>query len=173
MIDFISFLQEIEGQEVMLNVSQIQGWLYKHKKDFENAIRTTSCEKWRSWAEYNIFPLPCLCYERDKNCLFIEIYKKLLDVLKVHKEELKYNYIVGQYKRVIGDEKRVIEWLKRYEATFNDDISFDGKVTVPLVRSINKNLILHIDKMQFINVLEFIEIFETNYYKIDKNYINY
>lgn len=166
-------LSDIEQiQDANVNLTEIRKWLYQSRKVYAKALKATECSRWKTDLQSTVGNLSCFCCDREENCIFIEIYTKLLYVLEIHKAESTFRYIVDQYKRIADDEVKLLKWLKDYERTLLDT-RFDGKVSVSLDSRKNKKLTLKIDNDDFANVLEFIAIFEANYYKICDDYIDF
>ena len=171
MENYISILKELENEELPLTAKKISVWQWLHERDFKHAIENTICGKWQKWRNYEkIFP--CVCSSREEDCIFLEAFAKLLDVYELNESEEKFKNIVLEFKRIANDEYEVKEWLKKYEETFLET-NFDGRVIIYLNQETNEKIILKIDNDDFANVLEFIAIFEANYYKICDDYIDF
>lgn len=86
----------------ILNIDFIAIWLSKNKIKYEKSEKPINCIA---------RTLPCMCFVREENCIFIDIYEKLT---KKHNDFLDEKYLeneLNKYHEIKDDNEKTKNWL--------------------------------------------------------------
>lgn len=156
-------------QEYM-NIQNIKLWLNENETNFKSSINQSKCKKWENWLEDKSTHIyPCVCSNREQDCIFIETYYKLDRIVKFHQKEEYFNSLVLEYKQIADDKNAVINWFMKYQNTASE-IAFDTEVSIMLELEPYKNLKIKLNENEFKNIFEFQNIInELEYNQILKS----
>lgn len=101
----------LEGND-KLSIKQIGKWIEENSNYFNFLISETSCRKWYKWKNFNETPFPCVCPERELECVFIELYYNLLEVLEIAKLEVEFKKSVYEFYQNID----IDAWKEKHKS---------------------------------------------------------
>lgn len=171
------FKELVSVDSKTVSIHRINSWLIKYKDEFDDAISKSNCGKWSKWVRDNsIHVFPCACPSREQDCIFIEMYFKLLKVIELNKREGYYAEQLVIFYSLKNNKDSVIEWVRDNESTFKalkyklkiDSIGVVIDVGVNNHNERYKRIIVRVSKEEFIHTLEFKRIFEK---MVDGDYI--
>ncbi len=83
-------LVELLNDTETLTVAKIENWIFNNKEYFKKGIENSICGKWQKYANNGETPFPCCCHTKEKDCLFIELYYNLENLVKEEEPDLFY-----------------------------------------------------------------------------------
>jgi hypothetical protein len=169
------YIEKLQNKQP-LKLEYIKLWLKDIKPALIEAVKNTSCNKWKKWQRDNsihIFPcLTSLCKIRNDECVFIEFYRKLDVFVKTIRTEDFYKNRLEQYQKIKHNQKAVFEWILDIEQYGNELTLINDEVDFKFATSTNYTTI-KLDKTELQNLWKFKKIFEKHYYSLEfQNYIN-
>lgn len=164
----ISKIYELQKNQP-LKVKQIKTWLVENEHYVNFLISETNCRKWVEWLqEKSTHIYPCICYNREQNCIFIETYYQLDRVIKLHQKEEYFNILVQEYKQISSDEIALSEWFNKNKKLASE-LAFDTEISIMLELEPYKTSKIILNENEFKNIIEFQNIFnELEYNQIIK-----
>lgn len=150
-------LKELIGIKPSVDITQIHSWLTKHKNEFHNAINSSTCRKWSKWLTANEKPFPCTCATREQDCIFIETYYKLNNVLDLYKRKKYFIDLVAKYHS-IKNNKEELKVFANHEP-LEHILSFDSKIIISLNPEPYEKLVLQLNEKEFENLIQFQNIY--------------
>lgn len=104
-------LLEIKSENI-LTFKEIQKWLFESNDLFIKSNKPEIC--------LSKF-LPCFCFKRNSECLFIEIYKALADKNEIYKQNILFQNKLIDYEKIKSNlEKRKIWLTENIEIGLNE-----------------------------------------------------
>lgn len=91
--------------EIPLNINSINLWLDKHYPVYNSIVDILPCSN-RS--------LPCICCNKDYNCLFKEVYLELDKYYHLQKKDSYYQSEIVKYNSIKHDLNLVKLWFKKH-----------------------------------------------------------
>ena len=167
---YSNYIKELISSNSVLKINHIQGWLVKYEDEYRKAIGSTECRKWARYLMIGEKPFPCVCPTRVEDCIFIELYYELSNVLQIMLQDEVYKNALKPYDTIKHNKNAVFEWVKANE-NIGRFLSFKGKIQITLNNEPYKILEIALDNSECENVLKFKNIFSSNYYS--KEYENY
>lgn len=156
-------LEDLQLQHPLF-IELIKFWLSENENYFYFLINESSCRKWNKWVEdKTIHIFPCCCPSREQDCIFIETYYKLVNIVKLHKNEDYFKVILQEYRIVANNKEQVLKWYKRYQKIVFE-LTFETEIDIRLNSEPYKNIILKIDANDFQNILDLQNIFYNSEY---------
>lgn len=164
----ISKIYELQKNQP-LKVKQIKTWLVENENYVNFLISETNCRKWVEWLqEKSTHIYPCICSNREQNCIFIETYYQLDRVIKLHQKEEYFNILVQEYKQISSDEIALSEWFNKNKKLASE-LAFDTEISIMLELEPYKTSKIILNEIEFKNIIEFQIIFnELEYNQIIK-----
>lgn len=162
----ISKIYELQKNQP-LKVKQIKTWLVENENYVNFLISETNCRKWVEWLqEKSTHIYPCICSNREQNCIFIETYYQLDRVIKLHQKEEYFNILVQEYKQISSDEIALSEWFNKNKKLASE-LAFDTEISIMLELEPYKTSKIILNENEFKNIIEFQNIFnELEYNQI-------
>ncbi|MFK7000768.1 hypothetical protein [Flavobacterium oreochromis] len=150
-----------------LNISEIKSWLTDNSEKVKLDISNSKCNKWENWLEDKSTHIyPCVCSNREQDCIFIETYYQLDRVIQLHQKEEYFNILVQEYKQIASDNVATFEWLKTHKKLASE-IAFDTEISIMLELEPYKTSKIILNENEFKNIIEFQNIFnELEYNQI-------
>lgn len=90
-------------------------WLNKAHGYISKYADVTPCRKWDKWLNQNETPFPCVCTSRNDECIYIEIYYKILHSYNLMKLEGTFKAALEEYRKIAHNKKAIIAWAKHHE----------------------------------------------------------
>ncbi|CCG52112.1 Protein of unknown function [Flavobacterium indicum GPTSA100-9 = DSM 17447] len=164
----ISKIYELQKNQP-LKVKQIKTWLVENENYVNFLISESNCRKWVEWLqEKSTHIYPCICSNREQNCILIETYYKLDRVIQLHQKEEYFNILVQEYKQIASDNVATSEWFKTHKKLASE-IAFDTEISIMLELEPYKTSKIILNENEFKNIIEFQNIFnELEYNQIIK-----
>ena len=88
----------------ILNSDFIKIWLSENKSNYEILTKPIKCIS---------RTLPCMCFSRDKNCLFIDVFENLTEKYQHHLDEKYLENELKNYIEIENNNEKVKAWLKK------------------------------------------------------------
>ena len=151
------------------NINEIKSWLTDNLVKVKLDISNSKCSKWENWLEDKTTHIyPCVCSNREQNCLFIETYYKLEGIVELHSKEEYFNTLVQSYKIIAEDKKGVLDLYKKYQSIASE-LVFETELSILISLEPSKILKIKLNENEFRNIIEFQSIFnELEYNQIIK-----
>lgn len=135
-------------QDYAIELLEIENWLIENQKLYNQSISNYSCSIHKP-------KLPCFCYNRKTDCLFIDIF----NLLKQHKELISKEKIFGnyvaEYNLLKSNGIDLTNWLIDYRKFYYDTIINENGIILQLNASKRNNeylkFIIRIRKKEFTN----------------------
>lgn len=144
-----------------LKVEQIKIWLAENENYFYFLINESDCRKWSKWLEdKTIHILPCCCPIREQDCIFIETYYKLLEIVELHSKEEYFKAIIQDYRLIADSKEQVSAWTKKHKH-INSEIAFDTEISIKLEFEPYKTLKIQLDENEYKHITELQNIFNN------------
>lgn len=150
---YIDIINKLKDKEI-LDFPFISSWLDTFKQEHQYAIETSNCKKWKNCIKSNESPYPCVCTERETDCLFIEVYHSLQKTLDLRKDEDTYKYFLSNILKSDSSEtlyqeiKSSIDFKYMLDYDVEDNIIFKFKYNIE-----TPFLLLKIDSKEISNTL--------------------
>lgn len=150
-----------------LNISEIKSWLTDNSEKVKLDISNSKCNKWENWLEDKSTHIyPCVCSNREQDCIFIETYYQLDRVIQLHQKEEYFNILVQEYKQISSDKIALSEWFNKYKKLASE-LAFDTEISIMLELEPYKTSKIILNENEFKNIIEFQNIFnELEYNQI-------
>ena len=164
----ISKIYELQKNQP-LKVKQIKTWLVENENYVNFLISETNCRKWVEWLqEKSTHIYPCVCSNREQNCIFIETNYQLDRVLQLHQKEEYFKTLVQEYKQISSDKIALSEWFNKHKKLASE-LAFDTEISIMLELEPYKTSKIILNEIEFKNIIEFQIIFnELEYNQIIK-----
>lgn len=107
-IDDLIYIQD----NSYLTFEKIEFWLLKYSLLFTKSKAHYSCS-------HLAFKLPCMCWNRKADCLFIDIYISMEKLSLMYRKNLYYTDELVYYQTIKGDLLKLQKWLQK-NITEND-----------------------------------------------------
>ena len=149
------------------NINEIKSWLTDNSEKVKLDISNSKCNKWENWFEDKATHIyPCVCSNREQNCIFIEIYYQLDRVIQLHQREEYFKILVQEYKQISSDKIALSEWFnKNKKLAF--ELAFDTEISIMLELEPYQTSKIKLNENEFKNIIEFQNIFnELEYNQI-------
>ena len=149
------------------NINEIKSWLTDNSEKVKLDISNSKCNKWENWLEDKSTHIyPCVCSNREQDCIFIETYYQLDRVIQLHQKEEYFNILVQEYKQIASDNVATSEWFKTHKKLASE-IAFDTEISIMLELEPYKTSKIILNENEFKNIIEFQNIFnELEYNQI-------
>ena len=161
-----------KGELDRLNsINEINVWIMQNKNQYkwckENNLLLNSC----------FDHLPCVCSMNSKESKFIKLYDSLNEIMEYHKLEKYAENELFFYNNIKTDEIKIKEWLikntkkaSEYLACFLIDYldysENENEIYHLLAYSnVEEKIEILIQRNDFKNLIEYIELFDELYYK--------
>lgn len=145
-----------------MSVRQIQDYLLKNRTEFFTLIEKSSCRKWSKWVKDNsIHVFPCVCPEREVDCIFIETYFELTKVLEVLEKEERCIHELKIYQEIKHNTPAVFEWIIANESFFYEINTFKAELDIKSVN--NESITIKLNPVEFESILELKEVYYEHY----------
>jgi len=155
-----------------MKINNIENWLKENRKTFLNSIEQTECKKWARWNEDNLTHIfPCVCPNRNPECIFIETYCEVQKSYYLIQKEQDYLEALEQYYKIKHNKSAVLEWAKYYEYIGEDILAFTPVIKIKIQQRPYKVKQIVLPEKEMQNLLKFQEIFTGYYYS--EEYENY
>jgi hypothetical protein len=102
-----------------LSFDRIEFWLLKYSILFTKSIKQYSCSHFA-------VKLPCMCKNRNADCLFIDIYKVLETFSAMSRKNLYYTEQLIKYSNIKENFPEVQSWLLTNIAESNIDLPYSA-----------------------------------------------
>lgn len=104
--DYIRANEELlsfrEGEYLALD--KIEFWLLKYANFFKRNEYEHSCSN---------YTLPCFCCRRKQDCFFVELYREMIEVSAMGRNDRYYHNELANYYSLKEDKNKLREWLRR------------------------------------------------------------
>ena len=149
------------------NINEIKSWLTDNSEKVKLDISNSKCNKWENWLEDKSTHIyPCVCSNREQDCIFIETYYQLDRVIQLHQKEEYFKILVQEYKQIASDNVATSEWFKTHKKLASE-IAFDTEISIMLELEPYKTSKIILNENEFKNIIEFQNIFnELEYNQI-------
>lgn len=131
-----------------ISIINIQKWLNRYSNLFNQSLNSYSCSIHEP-------KLPCFCFKRRTDCLFIDIYKELESQKKIFEKEEIYGNYVAEYELLNSNGIDLKNWINDYKQYFYDTYVNENGVVIQLNASKKDDeylkFIIRIDKSEFKN----------------------
>ncbi|WP_269233699.1 hypothetical protein [Flavobacterium flavigenum] len=151
-----TYLCELQNVSPTLNIEHIQDWLMKYDKEFHIAIANCECRKWSKWLTANEKPFPCTCATRVQDCIFIETYYELNNVLDLYKRQKYFIDLVAKYHSIKNNKEELKAFTNN--ESLEHILSFDSKIIISLNPEPYEKLVLQLNEVEFEGIIELQEI---------------
>ena len=142
-----------------IEIEKIKTWLLNYQNQFYLSINKTNCRKWSKWVEdKTAHILPCCCPIREQDCIFIETYYKLQEIVEQYSKEDHFKAIVLGYKQIENNKIEVAKWFKKYQ-NIALELAFETEISIMLELKPYKNKIIQLNENEFKSIIEFQTIF--------------
>ena len=168
-----SHFKELQNRHP-LKISFIKIWLLEHINSFNEAIEKTECYKWKRYkVENSTFIFPCVCANRNAECIFIETYRSLEKLVDSIKTEELYNNLLQNYSNIKQNKDLLFKWINAHKEIGKELSLISSKLQIVTQSEPYQYLIFEIDKTETPKLWEFQELFNKNYHSQEyKNYFN-
>ena len=139
----------------MLSINQIKVWLVENENYCKYLINESNCRKWAKWLNNGEKPFPCVCPIREKDCVLIELYYKLISIegiLRHHEEALE------DFKKINELEITLLEWKRKYKSIYTKN-NLDTIISIKQTSEPYKVLKLKIEPKSFDSIRRFQKIY--------------
>lgn len=158
-------LQDELQKHQPLKAEQIKTWLVENENYFNFLISQSSCNKWSIWLEdKSTHMYPCVCSNREQNCIFIETYYQLDRVIQLNQKEEYFKILIQEYQQISSDNVATSEWLKTHKKLASE-IAFDTEISIMLELEPYKTSKIILNENEFKNIIELQNIFNELEYK--------
>jgi len=155
-----------------MNIEGLGSWLISHENRLKESIIKTDCYKWTRWQEDNSTHIfPCVCPNRNPECIFIETYYEVQKAYYLIQKEQDYLEALEQYYKIKHNKSAVLEWAKYYEYLGKDILAFNPVIKIKIQKEPYKVKQIVLPKKEMKYLLKFKEIFAEYYYSSE--YENY
>ncbi|MCO6147392.1 hypothetical protein [Flavobacterium sp. NRK1] len=142
----------------------IKNWIADNKGCFQFAIKETICRKWDKWHQFKATPYPCVCTQRDKYCIELELYYELQRVVEICEQGTYFEQAIEKFNSINKHDKNAVcSWVKKYKMV-GRKLFFSSTITILCNAEENNKLIIQLNPDEFDAVIRFHEIFNTVYY---------
>lgn len=142
-----------------LSISEIKSWLTDNSEKVKLDISNSKCKKWENWLEDKSTHIyPCVCSNREQDCIFIETYYQLDRVIQLHQKEEYFKILVQEYKQIRSDKIALSEWLNKNKK-LTSELAFDTEISIMLELEPYKTSKIILNENEFKNIIEFQNIF--------------
>lgn len=142
----------------------IKNWIADSKGSLQFAIKETICKKWDKWHLFKATPYPCVCTQRDKYCIELELYYELQKVVDLYNSKNYLKQAIKEFNSIDKhDNDAIYSWVKKYEM-LGSKLFFSSTITILLNPEENYKLRLQLNPNEFSTVIHFQEIFNAVYY---------
>ena len=87
-----------------LNFHQVSEYLLKNEEKYNETQKSIKCLS---------RTLPCMCFVRDQDCLFISIYEKLTEKYNHFLDEKYLENALKRYNEIKDDKEKTKNWLAK------------------------------------------------------------
>jgi len=142
----------------------INNWIIDSAGCLQFSINETICRKWYKWHLFKVTPYPCVCTQRDKYCIELELYYELQKVQYFYNKQVYLKQAIEEYKTIDKhNENAVFSWVKKYEMV-GSKLFFSSTITILSNPEKNDMLTIQLNPDEFSTVIQFQDIFNTVYY---------
>ena len=114
-IDDLSKLKE----NTYLSFDKFEFWLLKYSPLYTTVEKSYSCSHLE-------FKLPCMCWNRQIDCLFVDIYVTLEKISLMYRKNLYYTEELGYYQTIKDDSLKSQKWLHKNLTENNIDLPYSS-----------------------------------------------
>lgn len=114
-IDELTKLKE----NTYLSFDKIEFWLLKYSTLFTTVERHYSCS-------HIEFKLPCMCWNRQVDCLFFDLYRALEKISLMYRKNLYYAKEIEFYQTIKDDSLKLQKWLQKNITENNIDLPYSS-----------------------------------------------
>lgn len=115
-IDDLSKLKE----KTYLSFEKIEFWLLKYSTLYTTVEKNYSCSHLE-------FKLPCMCWNRQIDCLFVDIYVELEKISLMYRKNLYYTEEILYYQTIKKDSLKLQKWLQKNLTENNIDLPYSSE----------------------------------------------
>lgn len=143
-----------------LKLDKIEFWLLKYGTLYSQTIKNYSCSN---------FELPCMCSNRKKDCLFIDVFKALEKISEMYFKDKFYTAEISKYNDIKENLDEVRKWLTKNLHEKDIDLPYSPEYEVYYDKEISlcngkeegeyNYYILKIKGQDFKNSYDFINIY--------------
>lgn len=152
-------LQDELQKHQPLKAEQIKTWLVENENYFNFLISQSSCNKWSIWLEdKSTHMYPCVCSNREQNCIFIETYYQLDRVIQLNQKEEYFKILIQEYQQISSDKIALSEWFNKYKKLASE-LAYDTEISIMLELEPYKTSKITLNENEFKNIIEFQNIF--------------
>ncbi len=150
-----------------LSISEIKSWLTDNSEKIKLDISNSKCNKWENWLEDKSKHIyPCVCSNREQNCIFIEIYYQLDRVIQLYQKEEYFKILIQEYKQISSGKIALSEWFYKNKKLASE-LAFDTEISIMLELEPYKTSKIILNENEFKNIIELQNIFnELEYNQI-------
>lgn len=142
-----------------LKVEQIKTWLVENENYFNFLISQSNCNKWSIWLEDKSTHIyPCICSNREQDCIFIETYYQLDRVIQLHQKKEYFKILVQEYKQISSYKIAFSEWFNKNKKLASE-LAFDTEISIMLELEPYQTSKIKLNENEFKNIIEFQNIF--------------
>ena len=142
-----------------LNINEIKSWLTDNLEKVKLDISNSKCNKWENWLEDKSTHIyPCICSNREQDCIFIETYYQLDRVIQLHQKKEYFKILVQEYKQISSDKIALSEWFNKNKKLASE-LAFDTEISIMLELEPYKTSKIILNENEFKNIIEFQNIF--------------
>lgn len=162
-MSFETEISKIANQK--LSKSDLINWLDNNFGKFILCKKTKKCSESTS---------PCFCFERNTECLFIEIYSKLNQKAKYFELNIALTKQLIKYKNIVNDEYEIKRWLSENLKMGLNNLWFFMSPNYPNIKlsfvngKLNdefENLKIEIDGNEFKPIYDFANLFSKLFFE--------
>ncbi len=148
-----------------LRICRMNWWLLKYENEFKQAINETKCLKWRKWFYNEEHVYPCVCSNREKLCMFIDLYRELDRLTQVQRLENYFEESFQRFQSIKDSAESIKNWMRDIRPTISSIYLLLDQQNHLKVRY-NSNPILEVDinKNDYKYTLLCLDIFNYNMY---------
>lgn len=151
-------------------VEFIKNWLSENQNYFYLLLNENNCRKWSKWLEDKSTHIyPCVCPIRNQDCIFIETYYKLAEVMLLYQKEEYFKLLVKEYNELANNKNDILEWHNKHKNVASE-LHFDFEISIMIQLEPFVSSKIKLDENEFKNIIEFQNIFnELEYNQIIKS----
>ena len=100
-MELVTIINEVSNKTLTIN--NVLNWLGENFSSFILLNKPIKCSQ---------RTLPCMCFERNMDCLFLDIYKKLNEKKELYYLNLQLEKELKAFYLIQGKKEKEIEWLR-------------------------------------------------------------
>ena len=172
-MDFLKDIIQLNRDKVY-SINQLEWWLLKYSEEYKNTKEHLQFQHLTDQIEESPIRLPSLG-ESNADNTFLDLYLALDEIFKFHRKEKYFEQEVLDYYKIRNSDSNVKTWISKNES-FGADIYVcflidyldydenDNEVHLSVNVPSLKELEIYINRVDFKNTIEFLEIFNEHYW---------